>query len=504
MTHHVMRVLLAGFALCVCAMSAPATAGGGGADTVAPINDAIGDASWIALHGHRPSGKAGEVDRIRTHLLYVIGKLSSAETSDLTDAQRDKRQKALDGLRQYAAAGVFPRRAANDGYGERRPRFIDDRGVHCAVGEIMRRSGHGELARVIDEHFEYAYVPEIPHRLLGEWARTHGFSTRELAMIQPQYGSPPSKRQIRARIERMTEELTLTCAAKHDVPESVIVKVRRSRGGRSKVATGFWPSDFARCVRDELQNAGFGEGGAWSSPPTAFRLRMKLEVTPPGEIAKQRLSRMEFGGPSAVCLPLPGPVPEKVSVRLRSTRAGFDVDVASEPINEEVERCFEEEVRDTFLEYTEGGHWEFAHDRVMARKPLLTEARLSNPIIGAGHQCVEKADRESYTAHIESSVEAQSFRVEIEGANPGFATCMEEAYNDVAASDFSVSRRRPHGKYERYFRIIDRAKASIDFGIGVADPSVCPDGGSEVTLEKSSGRRCHGQMRGPEPNLRRR
>lgn len=150
------------------------------------INAIVGDASWVALH-KSPPDSANEVSRIRTHLNFVIDRLRAAKTDHLTLEQGRCRERALGHLAQYAAAGVFPRRAPDDGFASRRPRFIDDRGVHCAVGELIRRSGDPELARAIDERWEFAFVQEIDSPELARWAESHGFDLHELAMIQPMY-----------------------------------------------------------------------------------------------------------------------------------------------------------------------------------------------------------------------------------------------------------------------------------------------------------------------------
>ena len=176
------------FLLLLC-FSAPAAAG------PTRINAVIGDESWTALEGSPSS--SDEVARIRTHLLFVHDRLREADTSYLTVDQRQRRARALDDLGEYAEAGVFPQRAPDDGYLGRRPRFIDDRGVHCAVGELIRRSGEPQLAQSIDDRWEYAFVEEIHSPRLAAWSEAHGFDARELAMIQPMYApTDPTERFI--------------------------------------------------------------------------------------------------------------------------------------------------------------------------------------------------------------------------------------------------------------------------------------------------------------------
>src|SRR4051812_44805745 len=82
---------------------------------------------------------ADEQARIRGHLTAVHDLLVLRETSTLTTAQRTRRAAALADLARYAARGEFPRRTG-DRYIGIRPRFIDDRGVHCAVGRLIADS----------------------------------------------------------------------------------------------------------------------------------------------------------------------------------------------------------------------------------------------------------------------------------------------------------------------------------------------------------------------------
>src|SRR5688500_767163 len=164
-----MRTLLVALLLLA---AAPATAD--------PINAVIGDVSWT----HGDPDRAGEATRIATHLRYVANRLRMRDGGAL-------RATLLDALDEYIARGEFPRRT-DDPYAGRRPRFIDDRGVHCAVGYLIARSGHAELARSIDAEHEYAHVAEIDSPALHAWASAHGFTLAELAMIQPGYGPPTS------------------------------------------------------------------------------------------------------------------------------------------------------------------------------------------------------------------------------------------------------------------------------------------------------------------------
>jgi hypothetical protein len=162
-----------------------APAGGVRADS--SINAVLGDESWRAREGRDPDARDDSAERIRAHLRYVIDALRASVPSDPTRARR--RLALLDSLAGYAERARFPR---NVRYPGRRPRFIDDRGRPCAVGYLVIESGHASLARRIREAHEYDYVDEIATGPLGSelasWAGEHGFTARELAMIQPTYG----------------------------------------------------------------------------------------------------------------------------------------------------------------------------------------------------------------------------------------------------------------------------------------------------------------------------
>src|SRR5689334_2209251 len=147
--------------------------------TADPINTVIGDASWTA-----PRPPASEVERIQVHLRYVDHVLRARHV--VHQAERDA---ALTSLERYIARGEFPRRT-DDAYEGRRPRFIDDRGVHCAVGELIWTSGDPALALAIDRDYEYAYVRDMHSAALVDWADAHGFTIDELATIQPGYTEP--------------------------------------------------------------------------------------------------------------------------------------------------------------------------------------------------------------------------------------------------------------------------------------------------------------------------
>lgn len=125
-----------------------------------------------------------DVARIRYHLSLVADHLRQHQPTDLSALAQARRSALLDTLAAYAAAARFPQ---NIHHAERRPYFIDHEGTHCAVGYLMKASGHGALARRISRTHNYAYLAEIRTPGVADWADDHGFALAELAWIQPAY-----------------------------------------------------------------------------------------------------------------------------------------------------------------------------------------------------------------------------------------------------------------------------------------------------------------------------
>lgn len=160
-----------------------------------PLNAVLGDAGFEEREGRPPRHGDREEDRIDAHLELVIRRLRASKACT-------QRSQLLEVLDEYRRGGVFPH---NDCIAGRSPVFIDNRGTHCAVGQLIRESGHPDLAEALDRHFHTGYVAEmiaaaaaaptrgeddaagVAARGLLLWAGQQGFSAEELAMIQPGY-----------------------------------------------------------------------------------------------------------------------------------------------------------------------------------------------------------------------------------------------------------------------------------------------------------------------------
>lgn len=127
-----------------------------------------------------------DVDLIQTHLSWVETYLRAKSVSHLNREQQRKRQAALDMLHRYWTKGQFP---INTYHKERTPYFIDVYGTYCAVGYLIKETGFDALAQRIHREHNYGYINELKQTYseINTWASTYGFTTDELAWIQPTY-----------------------------------------------------------------------------------------------------------------------------------------------------------------------------------------------------------------------------------------------------------------------------------------------------------------------------
>ena len=126
---------------------------------------------------------------IRFHLMKVEEILRNRNTSQLSASQSYNRNKCLGYLHSYWLTGNFP---INDDYSFRTPIFIDKHDNFCAVGYLIKASGHEGLSRFIAAQSNLAYVRQMNYPELGIWAIENGFTVDELAWIQPTYPEPIS------------------------------------------------------------------------------------------------------------------------------------------------------------------------------------------------------------------------------------------------------------------------------------------------------------------------
>lgn len=145
------------------------------------------NAQWQLYPERAPAAEVAFISDkalIAYHLQQVVARLAAADHGHLDAVQLSTRKALLDTLAQYAAVGSFP---INTLRLQRTPYFIDHRNTHCAVGYLMKASGHEQLAQAISAQHNYSLIANVTTAGLTSWAADHGFSLEELAWIQPTY-----------------------------------------------------------------------------------------------------------------------------------------------------------------------------------------------------------------------------------------------------------------------------------------------------------------------------
>ena len=144
--------------------------------------------NWMKYEDRAPEGEqrsySNDWQLVQDHLESVIEILEDNSISGLNESQIDMRLSLIEELTSYCKAGVFP---VNYYQETREPVFIDEYDTHCAVGYLLKQSGHGDLARKIARSNNYAWVKEISVPELLEWQKQSGFTVEELKLIQGAY-----------------------------------------------------------------------------------------------------------------------------------------------------------------------------------------------------------------------------------------------------------------------------------------------------------------------------
>ena len=155
-------------------------------------------------------------DRIAYHLKHTVQLLKQQSTQNLSSSQLENRNNAIDVLAYYAERKLFP---TNHYHAERRPYFIDNYGVHCAVGYLVKETGFPEISKEIARTQNYAYVKEIHSQALLQWAKDYGFTLQELALIQPAYSPQSSMSTLGAETNGEVKDLYTS----NQVPNDMVI-----------------------------------------------------------------------------------------------------------------------------------------------------------------------------------------------------------------------------------------------------------------------------------------
>lgn len=162
------------------------------------INPIIGDISFIEKFGSIPNKNVNEQLRIATHLEYVEQLLRKKDVSNLPIQLQKNRNRLLDLLHNYWTNYQFPKN--HDFKEERKPCFIDQDGNICAVGYLVANSAGIEVAKSINDQFQYHTIHEMESEVLTNWISESGFTKSEIASIQPTYAPPPEYNHISSDI----------------------------------------------------------------------------------------------------------------------------------------------------------------------------------------------------------------------------------------------------------------------------------------------------------------
>jgi len=160
-------------------------ASGGPGDAGGEASGRTATAPPSAATSARAESGALETRRIQGHLLDVEGVLRRRATDALSASQRERRNTALNWLREYRGRGEFPRNHTHAG---RVPIFVDEHGTPCAVAYLLQRSGREDLAREIASADNNVYAWELAgDARFSEWLHETGLTLEEAARIQPAY-----------------------------------------------------------------------------------------------------------------------------------------------------------------------------------------------------------------------------------------------------------------------------------------------------------------------------
>lgn len=408
----------------------------------------------LTLVGLAGLARADEAARVRAHLTRAATALRHRDAG-WSPAQRQARHAALATLDAYIARGEFPRRTG-DPYGALRPRFIDDRGVHCAVGALIAASGRDDLAHQIAATYEYAFVRDIHVPALAQWATDHGFSVDELAMIQPSYSAAPTLDSTRREINDAAEGYTIACAAANPPDPTVVLHVVATQHARTTVAARS-TTPFARCFATQAGTARYG-GGAYRGSPEAYDTDITINIPSLQKVFEGYVAQQE----PQECSPRPGPIVRRVVMDV----TGDSVKVKTIPANDEVETCVADHVWKLVHRFTGipdlHGHREFALHSPFEAAQLRPQ--LLQSVANGATECYGKTGPTRVKVSVRARVDAAAPTIATDAEDPVFGKCVSDK---VAATirEITVARDVGGGTWERYFRIDRDVDLTVDVGV---------------------------------------
>ncbi|MEM9861647.1 MAG: hypothetical protein AAF938_08535 [Myxococcota bacterium] len=422
-----------------------------------PINAEIGDLSWHA-NGGVNADAADRQARVHTHLRYVVQLLRNREHGP----RASERAKLLKVLAAYAEAGEYPQRLPGEPDG--RPVFIDARGVHCAVAFLIAQSGAPELARRIARRENRAFLREMTTPGIARWASEHGFTLRELAMIQPsnyvelpivEPTQPTHIDNAPAELQEHGAELTLLCL-QHGTTEHVRLKMtsdQRTVDVRPVLAT-----PFTECIAAHAREM-LNTGANWFD---RFDVEYRLVLPSRRSLLEGALEQVELS--STPCTLQPGPRPTLAEVDLDVAASGLTVRVRTAPRNERVAQCLAERA----WRRLSNVHWGPAPLRVQTRRPIrsyVDEAQLLSSLRYFASSVGDECARNEADALLASREEiARSGHDEPNGRPEGFLWInFVSTVRAVEDGDYTVSVDFPSAPFRRCVEagVLARFRASL-------------------------------------------
>ena len=135
--------------------------------------------------GVRRTFVARETARLQAHFDSVDAELRAVDTWTRRASQRVARAQLIAWLREYRNAARFPE---NDRFATPTPFFVDHRGVRCAMGELLHRSGRDDIVRDVQRTRNNARIAQlVDDPRLVAWMDSVGMTAAEAARVQPSY-----------------------------------------------------------------------------------------------------------------------------------------------------------------------------------------------------------------------------------------------------------------------------------------------------------------------------
>ena len=155
------------------------------ASVVISVRAPLAYAGAVTGSVERATVTARETARLYAHFDSVDAELRAATPRNLRASQRAARAQLMLWLREYRNAALFPE---NNRFAAPTPFFVDHRGIRCAMGELLYRSGRDDIVRDVQRARNNAYIAQlVDDPRLVAWLDSVGMTAAEAARVQPSY-----------------------------------------------------------------------------------------------------------------------------------------------------------------------------------------------------------------------------------------------------------------------------------------------------------------------------